>query len=56
MGFMGEELIVMQLSDKLGQTTRIEFNKVKRNVPLKAGLFEFKPPAGTDVIGTPRKP
>ncbi len=49
------ELRVMELEDKLQQRTTIEFSDVKRNPRLDPALFAFKPPAGVDVIGTPRR-
>lgn len=54
LGFADAELRAMELKDKLGQTTHIEFSGVKRNTRLDESLFQFKPPAGADVIGTPR--
>ena len=47
----GGELAAMELRDKLGQATVIEFGAVKRNVPLDDKLFRFEPPPGADVIG-----
>jgi outer membrane lipoprotein carrier protein len=41
----------LELVDGLEQTTRIEFSDVVVNAPLDERLFEFEPPAGTDVIG-----
>ncbi len=55
LGFAAGELRAMELKDKLQQTTRIEFSDVKRNARLAGDLFQFKPPAGVDVIGTPRR-
>ncbi|HEY4646154.1 MAG TPA: outer membrane lipoprotein chaperone LolA [Steroidobacteraceae bacterium] len=55
LGFVRGELRTMELKDKLQQTTRIEFSDVKRNARLANSLFEFSPPAGVDVIGTPRR-
>jgi outer membrane lipoprotein carrier protein len=55
LGFVRGELSAMELEDKLRQTTRIEFSDVKRNARLADRLFEFSPPAGVDVIGTPRR-
>lgn len=55
LGFAGGELKAMELRDKLQQTTRIEFSGVKRNTRLAGNLFQFSPPAGVDVIGTPRR-
>jgi outer membrane lipoprotein carrier protein len=45
------ELAAMELVDKLGQTTTIQFAKLKRGVTLDADLFRFVPPKGADVIG-----
>jgi outer membrane lipoprotein carrier protein len=50
MGDKGE-LAAMELKDKLGQTTRIDFSGVKRNTALDQELFRFEPPPGADVIG-----
>lgn len=47
------ELVAMELADKLGQTTRIEFTGLLRNSRLDDALFRFTPPAGADVIGDP---
>ena len=54
-GFAHQELKRMILEDKLGQTTTISFGKVERNAPVAPGELTFTPPAGADVIGTPRK-
>jgi outer membrane lipoprotein carrier protein len=45
------ELAAMELVDKLGQTTTIQFSAVKRATTLDESLFRFVPPAGADVIG-----
>jgi outer membrane lipoprotein carrier protein len=45
------ELAAMELGDKLGQTTVIEFGALRRNPPLDQRLFRFQPPPGADVIG-----
>lgn len=45
------QLAAMELRDKLGQATVIEFGNVRRNPPLDAALFRFEPPPGADVIG-----
>jgi outer membrane lipoprotein carrier protein len=45
------ELAAMELRDKLGQTTVIEFGALRRNPPLDQRLFRFEPPPGADVIG-----
>jgi outer membrane lipoprotein carrier protein len=41
----------MELVDKLGQTTTIEFSGLRRGVKLDASKFSFVPPKGADVIG-----
>jgi outer membrane lipoprotein carrier protein len=55
LGLSGGALKVMELQDKLQQHTTIEFSAVKRNPRLGRSLFVFEPPAGVDVIGTPRR-
>jgi outer membrane lipoprotein carrier protein len=45
------ELAAMELRDKLGQATVIEFGSVRRNPSLDPALFRFEPPPGADVIG-----
>ncbi|MGB5104000.1 MAG: outer membrane lipoprotein chaperone LolA [Steroidobacteraceae bacterium] len=45
------ELAAMELLDKLGQGTEIEFGKLRRNPALDEKLFRFVPPEGADVIG-----
>lgn len=42
---------VMELVDKMGQTTRLEFNQVERNPALIEQSFQFTPPKGVDVVG-----
>ncbi len=41
----------MELVDKLGQTTTIEFSQVKRDARIPDSQFRFVPPPGADVIG-----
>jgi len=45
------ELAAMELRDKLGQSTVIEFGALRRNPPVDQRLFRFEPPPGADVIG-----
>lgn len=52
-GFAAGQVAIMELTDKLGQTTRIEFSNVQRNAALPADTFVFMPPESADVIGTP---
>ena len=50
-GFDTDFVEVMELSDTLGQTTRITFLDVAYNVDVDDSEFEFTPPQGVDVIG-----
>jgi len=50
-GLAGESLREMILVDRLGQTTRIEFDHVERNPRFDASTFRFTPPPGVDVVG-----
>lgn len=50
-GLAGSELKRMVLVDRLGQTTRLEFERIERNPPVDAGAFHFTPPPGVDVVG-----
>jgi chaperone LolA len=51
LGFEGLNLRAMQLADKLGQTTSLEFTQIERNPPLDPSRFTFTVPPGADVIG-----
>lgn len=51
LGFEGPLLKYMQLADKLGQTTSLEFSQLERNPPLDPSRFTFTVPPGADVIG-----
>ena len=53
-GFSGGDLKRMILEDKLDQTATVVFEKIERNGPVSPGELSFTPPAGADVIGTPR--
>jgi len=50
-GMSKHNLKSMRLIDSFGQSTTIEFEQLQTNVPLDDAVFEFKPPAGVDVIG-----
>jgi outer membrane lipoprotein carrier protein len=54
LGFAHGSLSRMVLEDKLGQTATIVFEHAVRNAPVSPEEVSFTPPAGTDVIGTPR--
>lgn len=51
LGFDGAALQFMQLADKLGQTTTLEFSQLQRNPAIDPSRFTFTVPAGADVIG-----
>ena len=51
--FTGQGIASMQFQDQLGNTTDLIFTQVKNNPRFDAGLFNFKPPKGVDVIGNP---
>jgi len=51
LGFNGQGLARMEVTDALGQRTVITFSGWKRNPGFSTGTFRFTPPAGTDVIG-----
>lgn len=44
-------LVAMELKDRLGQVTRIEFDKIHINEKIDDKHFTFTPPKGVDVIG-----
>lgn len=46
---------VLELDSRLGQTTRIEFSNIRRNVEIDPERFEFTPPADADVVHRSRK-
>jgi outer membrane lipoprotein carrier protein len=50
-GIAGGLLRRMILVDRLGQTTRIDFDRIERNPRLDPDGFRFSPPPGVDVVG-----
>ncbi len=50
-GFKNKKLLVLELVDSFGQTTRINLKKAKENISLKKSIFKFTPPKGVDVVG-----
>lgn len=51
LGFSGDELQRMEMTDALDQRTLISFSGWQRNPPFDSGLFRFVPPPDVDVIG-----
>ena len=50
-GIAEGDLRRMVLIDRLGQTTRLDFDRIERNPRLDPEGFRFSPPPGVDVIG-----
>ncbi len=50
LGFDRDELVLMELTDTLGQTTRLRFSGQRTNLELDQTAFQFSPPEGADVI------
>jgi outer membrane lipoprotein carrier protein len=51
LGFSGQQLIQMELADRLGQTTQVSFSNIDLNPGIDASVFSFEVPPGADVIG-----
>lgn len=51
MGFKGDDLQAMEMTDSFGQTTLLRFSNMERNPALGASLFRFTPPKGVDILG-----
>ena len=51
LGFDDSGLVVMEMSDGLGQRTEVRFSGWQRNPVFAAGTFDFTPPPGTEVVG-----
>jgi outer membrane lipoprotein carrier protein len=49
-GFRGDELASLEILDGFGQRSLITFTKMELNVPIPPDTFNFKPPAGADVL------
>jgi len=50
LAFSNNELKIMELKDAFEQVTRISFSNMQRNPDIDALKFQFKVPAGVDVI------
>jgi len=50
LGFRAKELAAMEILDGFGQRSRLDFSAVQANVPVAAERFQFKLPAGADLI------
>jgi outer membrane lipoprotein carrier protein len=49
-GFAGEQLAALDILDSFGQRSLIRFTGMQANAPLPTSTFQFKPPAGADVV------
>lgn len=49
-GFIDNNLKLMEMVDNFGQQTLLQFNKIEKNPTLKSGTFKFIPPEGVDII------
>lgn len=49
--FSGEVLKAIELEDVFNQRTRLNFERLQRNVAIDASLLRFTPPPGVDVVG-----
>ncbi len=49
-GFAGDQLAALDILDSFGQRSLIRFTGMQANAALPAGTFQFKPPAGADVL------
>jgi chaperone LolA len=50
LGFRNKLLLALELDDRLGQRTRIDFQSPRVNTAVPADTFRFTPPPGADVI------
>ena len=49
-GFDGDKLAALEILDSFGQRSVLKFGAMQLNPQLPASTFEFKPPAGADVL------
>ena len=49
--FREQALVSLELEDRFGQRTRLDFQHLERNPPLDPALLKFTPPPGVDVVG-----
>ena len=50
LGFRGLELVALEILDSFGQRSVLTFSAFQVNSPVEASSFQFKPPAGADLI------
>lgn len=49
-GFQGDNLAALDILDSFGQRSQIRFTGMQTNTALPASTFQFKAPAGADVV------
>ena len=49
-GDKGPELAALEIADSFGQRSVLRFTQVEVNPTLPSSSFQFKPPAGADVL------
>jgi outer membrane lipoprotein carrier protein len=49
-GFKGPDLAVLEIVDSFGQRSVMSFANLRINMPVEPATFQFKPPAGADLI------
>ncbi|MCM2253234.1 MAG: outer membrane lipoprotein chaperone LolA [Ramlibacter sp.] len=49
-GFRGNDLAVLEIQDSFGQRSVLTFTRMEVNAALTPQRFQFKPPAGVDVV------
>lgn len=50
LAFDKDNLEIMELEDSFGQTTRLQFSSIRRNINVDKNVFIFTPPEGVDII------
>ena len=51
LGFNGDALMAMELTDSLDQVTSIKFSGMQSNAKIKRDIFKLNIPKGTEVVG-----
>jgi outer membrane lipoprotein carrier protein len=49
-GLKGNTLVTLDIVDSFGQRSVLQFSAFETNPALDPGIFQFKPPAGVDVL------
>jgi outer membrane lipoprotein carrier protein len=49
-GFRQGELAALEMVDSFGQRSMLSFSNLQTQAPLDASVFQFKPPAGADLV------